>query len=240
MKKYELREQGFSILEKTPKKRMINVLWLIFTLLLIVGTYVALTFLIGYSPEGSSPGAPIDIDANVAMIPVYFIVLVLCVFVYFFLKLGATLLFCRDRENSARLKMLEDQSLPIFPVCFCREALRTWQTVFIYGAPIAAVYAFMFWLCGLGGSVPFETVDAGFMCMLFFMSFFMGLDLTLVAYSLFYKIKEKTDYISIDYHIYGVTLFKKTYVKFKRRPNKFLHENNKLIDNGKFRWKRQR
>ncbi|MCL2160184.1 MAG: hypothetical protein FWH48_12315, partial [Oscillospiraceae bacterium] len=89
MKKYELREQGFSILEKTPKKRMINVLWLIFTLLLIVGTYVALTFLIGYSPEGSSPGAPIDIDANVAMIPVYFIVLVLCVFVYFFLKLGA-------------------------------------------------------------------------------------------------------------------------------------------------------
>ena len=51
----------------------------------------------------------------------------------------------------------------------------------------------------------------------FFMLFFMVFDLTLVIYILIVKIKDKPDYIAIDHHVYGYTVFKKTYVRFSRR-----------------------
>jgi hypothetical protein len=49
-----------------------------------------------------------------------------------------------------------------------------------------------------------------------FMSFFLAYDLTLVLYAAYLKIRHKMDYISIDHHIYEVTLFKKSYVKINR------------------------
>ena len=241
MKKHELREQGFSVEEIFPKKRTINILWLIFTGLMIVGTYIALFAVIGYSPNRAG-SSPIDIGVNFGKIPVYFIELIIFIFVYFGLKLAAALIFCKDKDNSAKLKTIEEKTLPIFPVCFCREAFKVWQTVVMYAAPLIFVYACMFFLCMfqpvdviLGGARAFEEVDAGYMTMLFFMSFFMAFDITLIAYTLYFKIKNKIDYISVEYHIYGVTLYKKTYVKFNRKPGKYLKTNSKYIDEGKFK-----
>jgi len=241
MKKYELREQGFSVEERTQRKRPINILWLIFTVLMIIGTYIVLIATIGYSPAKAG-GSPIDIDVNYGKIFVYFGVLIIAVLLYYGLKLFMTLLFCRDKENSACLKTLQDKSLPIFPVCFCREAFKVWQIVVMYLTPIIIIYALMFFLCIFPpidvlffGEVPFESVDAGYMTMLFFMAFFMSFDLTLIVYALFFKIKDKVDYISADHHIYVVTLFKQTYVRLNRNKNKYLKDNSKFLDNGKFR-----
>lgn len=241
MKKHELREQGFSVEERFQKKRRINIIWLIFTVLMIAGTYIALFASIGYSPVNAG-STPMDIDINPGKIPVYFIMLIFFVFFYFILKLAMTLIFCKDKHNSVKLKTIEEKSLPMFPVCFCREAFKIWQTVVIYIVPIIIVYALMFILCGFQPvdtifyrDIPFEDVDAGYMTMLFFMLFFMGLDMTLIAYTLYFKIKEKIDYIAIDYHIYGVTLFKKTYVKFNKKPGRYLKDNSKYMNEGKFR-----
>ena len=233
MKKHELRDQAFLIEERTQRKRSINTVWMIVTLLMILGTYVALTAMMGYSPADIGV-SPIAVEVDFAMIPVYFITLVISVYVYFFLKLAVTLPFCRDK-SSAKLKFLQDRSLPIFPVCFCREAFRVWQTAVMNGIPIVIVYAYMFFFC-----VMFGSMDAGFMTMLFFMSFFMAFDLTLVLYAVMFKIRDKIDYISIDYHIYGVTLFKQAYIRSRRGANRFFHENNRYIDNGKFKWQRNR
>jgi hypothetical protein len=93
----------------------------------------------------------------------------------------------------------------------------------------------MFLFCAMSGSM-----DAGFMTMLFFMSFFMAFDLTFVLYAAFYRLKDNIGYISADYHVYGVTLFRGTYVRFRRKPKRFFHENNAYIDNGKFKWNKMR
>ena len=87
------------------------------------------------------------------------------------------------------------------------------------------------------GEVPFEFVDGGYMTMLFFMSFFISFDLTLITYVLFFKIKDKIDYIAADHHIYVVTLFKQTYVRLNRKSNKnkYLKTNSEYMENGKFR-----
>lgn len=243
MKKYELREQGFSVEERFPKKRAINIVWLIFTVLMIAGTYIVLTAAIGYSPPGEGASSPIDVGVNILKLPIYFIELIVSVFIYFALKLAVTLIFCADKNHSTQLKTINEKTLPIFPICYCREAFKIWQTAVMYIAPIIIVYAYMFLLCVFppidvisGSAFPFDEVEAGYMAMLFFMSFFMAFDLTLVAYTLYFKIKEKIDYISIDYHIYGVTLFKKTYVKFSKKPGRYLKTNSKYMDEGKFRF----
>jgi len=246
MKKYELREQGFSAEERTQKKRMVNILWLVFTILIIAGTYIALTAPIGYTPpEFAGYGSPIAVEVNSFKIPVYFTALIVSVFSYYGLKLVMTLIFCRDKKNSAKLKTLHDKSLPVFPVCFCREAFKVWQIAVMYLIPVIAVYACMFLLCVFppidvlfNGVKPFNAVDGGYMTILFFLSFFLSFDLTFITYALFFKIKDKINYIAADQHIYVVTLFRQTFVRTKRKQsNRYLRKgNDKKVQNGKFNW----
>ena len=245
VKKYELREQGFMVEERSPNKRTINILWLVFTVVMIAGTYVALLAAIEYSPA-KAVNSPIDVGVDFGKIPVYVITLIVAVLFYFALKLVFTLIFCRDKNNSTRLKMIEDKNLPIFPVCFCREAFTAGQTVLMYVIPVIITYALMFLLCVFPpidvffkNALPFEEVDAGYMTILFFTTFFMAFDLTLISHVLYYKIKDKTDYVSVEYHVYGMTLFRKTFVRLsrKRAYSKYLTENSKYIENGKFKWR---
>ena len=124
------------------------------------------------------------------------------------------------------------------PICYCREALRVWQTVLIYLVPFILMYSLYLFLC-----VNYIAYPA-FIVIFFFMMFFMGFDLTLVIYVLCVKIKEKPDYISIDHHIFSYTLYNKSYVRFSRRnkkiQNRFLIAlSEKNIENGKFNWKNQ-
>jgi hypothetical protein len=144
------------------------------------------------------------------MVPLYFIELVLFVFLYFALKFLLTFWFCSDKYNGVKLKFLEDNNLP---VCYCREALTIGQTVAAYTVPVAVVHAAMFLLSVTINGDPFHSVEIGFMTMLFFMSFFMAFDLTLVFYVLFIKLIHKIDYISVDHHVYKMTAYKGSYVK---------------------------
>jgi len=248
MTKQNLRENGYFAEERFPKKRMINIAWLIFTLILIIGSYIALTLTIGYSPaKVPDGGTPLDVYVNPMKIPLYPAVLIFAIWGYFFLKLGMTLIFCQDKDNTTKLKFLKDKTFPDFPVCHCREAFKIWQTAVMYLVPVIIVYAFMFILCGFSpintfvyGDRPFEEIDTGYMTMLFFVSFFMAFDLTLIAYAVFMRVKHKIDYIAVDYHIYGVTLYKKTYVRFdmKKPTGRYLKKGDgKLTENGKFNWK---
>jgi hypothetical protein len=225
MIKKDLREQGYSVDERFPSHSKVNTIWAILTLIFIIGTYGS--FFLITSPNaldrgaGKGPAPPDDLfiemleatgraltlglfDSEVAG---YLIFAVLMLILYLVIKLFLTILICR-RSDSIKFKLLESKGLP---VCLCREALRVWQTVLIYLAPFVLTYSLYFYLCLRYINKP------AFMVMFFFMLFFLVFDLTLVLYVLCVKIKDRPDYISIDHHIYGYTVCKKTYVKFSRR-----------------------
>ena len=237
MIKNDLREQGFSVFEKHPKHSKITAIWVFFTLVLITSTFIISLLIVGLAPgfeDSTLIVRIVDSFDEILGFPVpyagYMLLLILLVAVYFISKLIMTILFCRDKNNSIKLKFLSDKTMP---VCYCREAMRVWQIMLIYLAPVVLINSLVFRECLLNASHP------GLMFVLFFMSFFTAYDLTLVLYVLFIKIKDGADYISIDHHIYEITLFKKTYVKFKRKAikNQFLAVNNKYLENGKFKWR---
>ena len=245
MLKNNLREQGYSVVEKFPKHSKINTLWGILTLIFIIGTFSGLFFLADPPQPGDNRagddafikgieniGSALTLGMLDSEVAGYFIFAVLMLFLYLILKLFMTILFCHKSE-SIKMKLLENKGMPI---CYCREALRVWQTVLIYFVPFAVIYSLYLYLC-------VRYIDRpAFMLMTFFMLFFMVFDLTLVIYVLCIKVKEKPDYISIDHHIFGYTLYRETYVKFsnknKKAPSRFLRKGNeKNIENGKFNWK---
>ena len=231
MIKHELREMGFAVIDKNPKKFKINLLWLILTVVLIVGTilganlFFQLTMgmdgrdLAEMRAEAAEQGATNPLSEFVNLITdyigegmlgivVYVGIFVVVLLVYLALRLVMTIIVCNDKLNSIKLKMLNDKGMP---VCFCKEALKVWQTVLIYIVPFILVYSFLFYVC-------ISTIgDPFYMLLLVFMSFFMAFDLTVVIYTLLINIKEKMDYISVDHHVYNMTLFKQTYVSHNNK-----------------------
>lgn len=202
MIKYELRRQGFQIRDKEPNKSLITLIWVFFTIFIISGTFYAIFKVVGKAGMPEDPLEPLF--DNLGEIG-YFLLLLGALLLYMVLKFFMTLLFCYAHASSSiHMKILEGTAMP---VCFCREAFKVWQTLLIYLIPVAAVYSIVFFMCVISGA------GAIYMIILFFMGFYMAYDLTLVLYVLIYKIKDKIDYISIDHHIYYVTLYKKTYVK---------------------------
>jgi hypothetical protein len=125
------------------------------------------------------------------------------------MKLVATLFVCHDKKDGIQLKILKGTSMP---VCSSREALSIGQVAAAYLMPIIFVYSFLLGLCA--GAVDGDTVTNCTVVALF-MSFFMSYDLMLLLYSAYAKIRYKMNYISIDHHVYEVTLFKKSYVNSK-------------------------
>jgi len=69
------------------------------------------------------------------------------------------------------------------------------------------MYSLIFFLCVISGA------GAAYIIILFFMGFFIAYDLTLVLHVIFYKIKDGMEYVSIDHHVYYMTLYKKTYIR---------------------------
>ena len=235
MVKYELRDKGFFVEERFPKTRAVNILWIILTLVFIAGTFASLFFF-------SNPGGGFNFDVqsssrsgfdmyggddtfiylieNIGKLLTfgildteaagYLIFGVFSLFAYLLLKLFVTILFCHKSE-SIKMKILENRGMPI---CLCKEALKVWQTVMIYLLPFIFMYASYYFLCLKYISHPV------FIVLFFFMLFFMVFDFTLIVYILAVKIKRKPDYISIDHHIYGYTLFNKTYIKSGRKRRK--------------------
>jgi hypothetical protein len=214
MVKNDLHEQGYSVTEKFPKTFIVNILWAIIALSMIAGTFILLMSSIGYVNWTQGSNNPIPVTSSGDEIMVYILEILGMFILYFALKLVMTILFCSDKHHSIRLTILEGRGMPI---CECREALKVWQIVLIYLVPVIIIYGAMYGICAYKVYVKMEY---GFFFMLLFMSFFLAFDLALVIYVLAIKIKEKVNYISIDYHIYEMTLFKETYVKFSNNSNK--------------------
>lgn len=214
MVKQNLREQGFSVHDKSAPKSVINFLWIAFTVALVFGTVRLAMAIIGWFPlhkggmHGFDTTSPIAVNLNPGAVPFYLLALIICIFLYLGLKFLFTFLFCSDRFHSVKLKILEGKGLPI---CHCREGLKTWQVVMSYAAPIIIVYVLMFILSLTMVSDPFREVEYGYLTMLLIMSFFFAWDLSLVTYVLALKIINKTDYIAINHHVYELTIYKKTY-----------------------------
>ena len=209
MVKNDLRERGYYSVEKMPKHSGISAVWAILTIFIIVVTFFSIFFIVGQSQSE---------DKELSMIAYMFenimtclVILIAALFLYLYIKLALTLFFCSDRDTSVKLKFLEIKAMP---VCFCREAFKVWQTIVIYLVPAAIIYVIVFIMCVLA------EASAGALIILFFMSFFMAFDLTLVIYVIYLRIKDKAEYISIDQHIYDITLYNKTYIRVNKKAGK--------------------
>jgi len=196
--------------DKEPNPTFITVVWVFLTVCIIAGTFTAVLATVGKIPGDSVD--PLEKFYENAGAFAYITVMVLPLILYMEFKFIMTLLCCHaSAKSSIHLKLLEGTAMP---VCFCREAFRVWQTVLIYCVPIALMYLPIFYLCLTSGAGPIYII------ILFFMGFFMAYDLTLVLYVLFYKIKDKMDYISIDHHVYYLTLYKKPYANTSKKAAK--------------------
>ena len=138
--------------------------------------------------------------------PVIYLLLVF--FLYFALKVVLTILVCKEKRKSISLKMLKIRSITSMPICFCKEALKVWQIVLSYLAPIVLMYSGLFFLSVVGNKINWIYLP-----MLVLLSFVMSFDLTLVLYVLFYKIKDGMDYISVDNHVYLMTMFSNPHIE---------------------------
>ena len=227
MKKNELREHGFSIEERIPKKFTVNVLWFGIMVFMVVGTFLLIFATVGYvnrvNPmNGFTPVLPV-LD-NISEVPKNIFFTLILLVIYFALKLFLSIIFSSDRLNSVRLKILEGN---VMPICFCAEALEIWQIIVIYLTPVIVVYGLMFGLCAFQIHMIMEY---GLMLMTILVSFFFAFDLTLVIYLLRIKIKEKIDYIAINHHVYEMTLFKSTYVRTGNNKNQLNQLVNKKLE----------
>ena len=158
MIKSDLRERAYSEVTRNPKKSRIHTLWISLTAVLIAGTFIAVFAVVG-PVIGERRDAIDPIGDFMEMLSGWFggfgdvifvllffgICLIVTLFIYLFLKLIVTILFCndkrnRDTHNNIKLKMLEHKALPI---CDCKEAFKIWQIVLIYLIPVILMYAIM-------------------------------------------------------------------------------------------------
>jgi hypothetical protein len=203
MIKYNLRQQNYKLKDKENNDSVVTLVWVILTIFSIYGTFNAVSTCIKiFEPSGIDPLAVLY--ENLGLIFQIFMlpgVLIL----YMAAKAALTVTFCHaSPKSSVKLKLLENNGMP---VCLCREAFKVWQTLVIYCAPVVSVYSLMLWLC-------VSTKGNGlYMVILFFMTFFMCYDVTLILYVLFYKIKDRMDYIAVDHHVYMFTLYHKNYIR---------------------------
>jgi hypothetical protein len=136
----------------------------------------------------------------------FFYYVILYEFIYLAAKFVATRFVCHNKKGSIKFRLLKGNAMP---VCSNQEAVSLWHIIVSYLFPYVFVYSVLFGLCGSASaqSAAFlihQTIAA------IFMSIFLSFDLTLVLYAVYMKIRYKMDYISIDRHIYEVTLFKRS------------------------------
>ena len=193
MSRNDLLENNYHFKIKEPKKAVITVMWiLLFILVIALNTLFFILAKIGVEFDLDDIEYYDVVISNVifAAIP----------FIYFFFKIKMTSRFCSDRQ-SVTMKVLEDGCL----VCACREALKVRQIILAHLIPAVSMLAVLLslnLLTELGGTYAILVV---------FMSFFIAFDLTLVIYLLFMKERHKVDYISINKHVYNMTLYAKNY-----------------------------
>jgi len=230
---------GFIVKFKRENKNKSNliitaVLWGILIILSLAAVIFFMILIMGMqSPDPTGQGFWDNLSALGASWGPWFSVSFLIIYLlgYEFLYLGVkfimTIIFCRDKKYSIKLKILNGM-----PICHCKEAFGFSQIILIYLLPVVFMYSYLFISCVQSEITPF------IMMYFFFMLFFMSYDLTVLIYALFFKIKDRIDYISLNYHIYDITLYRKSYVRFKRKFKSSHLNDEKYLENGKFNWSR--
>lgn len=184
-----LLENKFKFEIKEPKNKTIVPLWITLFLLLTAINVLFMIFIKSNSNFDSDEISYFDVViSNVIFAAVPFI--------YFFAKIKVISLFCSNKQN-VNMKILEIG----LPVCACREALKTWQNVTAYVIPAISMYitiCLLSFLPQLGGI---------YLILVVIMSFFISFDLTLSIYMYYISAKFKPDYISVNKHIYNMTLY---------------------------------
>ena len=207
MQKNKLREKGYDGRQKIPNSVVVGIMWLALSVILIIlGT--GGVFALAAALEITAESELNLVQEFTEMVYEFFDIMAVIVFfivfmaLYLALKCLATLLFCSEKD-SISIKMLEKNAMPI---CSCREVFKVWQTVVIYFAPVFIMYSTVFLLNAFSAySVGFVTWSIN----IILLSLFWAFDLTLIIYVLFIKIITRVNYISVDQHIYMLTLFDK-------------------------------
>ena len=215
----DLRKQKRSESPEAPKRLKRYILYSVLALLALAVLFYSLALLANISgsvSSGRSSGINFfDIASfllNLLALPLLFlgpactvVYLIVWEFLYLAVKLVTTIFVCHDKNKGIKLKILKGTAMP---VCACAEAVSLRHILVSYLVPFVFMYSFLLLLCATsdGDLFYYFTITA------LFMSFFMAYDLTLVLYSAYLKIRYRPDYISINHHIYEVTLFKKSYV----------------------------
>jgi hypothetical protein len=192
MSRNDLLENDYYFELKEPKKAIINTIWLFWALVFIAISL--LLFLAIYIDSFYNISIPyIDFDGYVINI-----IFIATPFIYFIFKDILTHLFCSNKKINTEAKLSTKTEIPLWN---CREAFKTWQILLIYLTPTAFIYPILLGLGLISGG------EINILIVLFIMSFFMSHDLTLVIYVLFLKTRYKAEYISINNHLYSVSLF---------------------------------
>lgn len=218
--KRNLRDQNAYAPPKVPKRHAKYILRMVLALLIIAATFYFLT-MISEVPEnaprsGSTSsikgfdliGVILGVFASIGPLSI-FVYTVFWELLYLVLKCAVTKFVCHKKSKDTHLTILKDTSMP---VCSCKEAFSLRHVLFAYLLPFAFMYSTLLLLCATADDV---AALGNYMITAIFMSFFMSYDLTLVFYSIYLKMRHKMDYISINRHIYEVTLFKKSFIKAK-------------------------
>ena len=206
MKKHVIREMGLEPVDKIAngwQKLIIIIFWLVLSASIIAVTFsslVKIVKLLNPPPDDyyiASQG--IDISWQEGLLTFHLITLLGTFVVWLLLKSVMATLFCEDKVHGVKIKFLENS---VVPTSYCSEGMKIWQMVLVYLVPVVSIYIAMFILCIL------MDAEGGFMTVFCLVSLFMVLDIELIAYMLILKIKDKAKYISVNNHIYNITVFK--------------------------------
>ena len=129
------------------------------------------------------------------------IYLIFIMFAYLALKLIITIFACDKKYGSIKLKFIPNN---LMPVCHCKEAFKTLPAFLINFVPAVFMYSVL----------QIMAIRSGELILVVFLTFFISFDLTAAVYILFSKLRRKPEFISLDNHIYDVTVFKEPYIKF--------------------------
>jgi len=223
----DLREQKLSAPLRATKWPGKCILRLSVVLLVFVAFFYLLVLIAGITePEFSVYGMPDSGSGSTDYLELIFslpsvfgpigifVYLVLLELLYLAVKLIVTVFVCQNKKSGIHLEILKGTSMP---VCSSQEAFSIWHVAIAYLVPLVFVNSVLLGLCG-GADAPDVLVN--YTVVAIFMSFFMSYDLALVLYVAYMKIRYKMDYISIDRHIYEVTLFQKSYVNIHQISQK--------------------
>jgi len=193
MLKINLLENNYNFERKMPNKWLITMLWTFLNIICLAPSFlIARVTLMLHSPDRFHF---VDLG-NAANIFIFCAI----VFIYFFMKIRMTSVFCHDKKQSMNFKVIKEDGVPVVA---CKEALTARQIILIHTVPVIIAYSL---LCVL---VTSAAVDILYQILLFGLSFVMAYDFALVICVLYMKARYKPDYIAVNHHIYDMTLYTK-------------------------------